>query len=340
MPIAVAGTTYTNCLSVSRRNSANAVVTDLCANETMTVQGNFVSLRTSKNETPGTSWDDLSDPNINSFVADGTILPGDTLKYTLTVEVTERSSAPLIDPTILDTMPPTADFVFVRNGVAQLDGVDLVPQPTFSQAANQLKWEFTGLTVNPLPLGSRFLTVEFFARVPRGQAPGTYTNNLYTVTDSVDVLCENGTQVQDSANGDVDLDTDPTDPACRIPDDYVVERSAALRGEKWIRSTDAANIQVVDAPTVLPSGVCPNGGTSVLAGGGTNPFTRYPCISQAFPEGALSPGQLVPPPASTTLDDFEYNVRIFNDGNVPMLNYVLYDILPYVGDTGSGGTLS
>lgn len=340
MPVALAGTAYTNCLSVSRRNSANAVVTDPCANEPMTVQGNFVSLRTYKNETPGTSWDDLSDPTINSFVADGSILPGDTLKYTLTVEVTERSSAPLIDPTILDTLPPTADFVFVRNGTAQLDGVDLATQPTFSQAGNQLKWEFTGLTINPLPLGSRFLTVEFFARVPRGQAPGTYTNNLYTVTDSVDALCENGTQVQDSANGDVDNDSDPTDPACQIPDTYVVERSAALRGEKWIRSTDAANIQVVDATTFLPSGVCPNGGTTGLSGGGTNPFTRYPCISQAFPEGALSPGQLVPPPASTTLDDFEYNVRIFNDGNVPMLNYVLYDILPYVGDRGSGGTLS
>jgi hypothetical protein len=43
---------------------------------------------------------------------------------------------------------------------------------------------------------------------------------------------------------------------------------------------------------------------------------------------------------STTLDDFEYNIRIFNDGNVPMVSYVLYDILPYVGDTGSGGTLA
>ena len=76
-----------------------------------------------------------------------------------------------------------------------------------------------------------------------------------------------------------------------------------------------------------------------MTGGGSNPFTRYPCIAQAFPEGALSPGQYAPPPTDPTLDDFEYNLRIFNDGNVPMLEYVLYDILPRVSDTGSGGVL-
>ncbi len=146
--------------------------------------------------------------------------------------------------------------------------------------------------------------------------------------------------MNDAANGDVDGDADPTDPACRAPDTFIVERSAALRGEKWIRSTDTLNSQVVDATTFLPSAICPNGGTTGITGGGSNPFTRYPCISQAFPEGALPPGQFAPPTLNTTLDDFEYNLRIFNDGNVPMLSYVLYDILPYVGDTGSGGTLS
>ncbi len=46
------------------------------------------------------------------------------------------------------------------------------------------------------------------------------------------------------------------------------------------------------------------------------------------------------PPINPALDDFEYNLRIFNDGNVDMIDYFLYDILPYVGDTGSGGVLS
>ncbi|MBC7879404.1 MAG: sortase [Anaerolineales bacterium] len=344
MPAAVAGTTYNNCVQSTRRNSSGNPVTDPCNIEPMTVQGSFVSLLTSKAETPGSSWDDLSDPNITTFTADSNLLPGDTLRYTITVEITERSSVALINPTIRDTLP--TDLIFVRNGTARLDGTALLAgqQPTFTQAGQVLTWAWNApspaLTVNPLALGSHFLTVEFFARVPRGQAPGSYINNLHTVTDSVDAICENGTTVQDNANGDADSDGDATDPACQIPDSYIVERSAALRGEKWIRSTDAANIQVVDATTFLPDATCPNGGIVGVPGGGTNPFTRFPCISQAYPEGALSPGQLVPPPASTTMDDFEYNVRIFNDGNVPMLSYVLYDILPYVGDTGSGGTLA
>ncbi len=354
MPKAVAGTTYDNCLYVTRINSlgnpTGSAPAD-CDIEPMTVQGNLVSLRTSKAETPGTAWDDLSDPFINSFVADSTILPADTVKYTLTVEVTERSSAPLINPTIQDTLPDTAgvpDLFFVRNGTAKLDGVPLAAaqQPAFNSAGQVLTWTWNNprpaLTINPLPLGSHFLTVEFYARVPRGQSPGTYTNDMYTTTDSVDAICENGTQVNDASNGDVDIDGDPTDPACQITDDYIVQRSAALRGEKWIRSVDPSNSQVVDATTFLPSASCPDGGTVGLPGGGSNPFTRFPCISQAFPEGALSPGQLVPPPPAINpaLDDFEYNERIFNDGNVPMLSYVLYDILPYVGDKGSGGGLA
>src|SRR5262249_3910589 len=105
LPVAVAGTTYNNCLQVSRTNSTSNPVTDPCSIKSMTVQGSFVSLRPSKNETPGGAWDDLDDPNITTFTPDGSILPGDTLKYTITIEVTERSSAPLINPTIQDTLP-------------------------------------------------------------------------------------------------------------------------------------------------------------------------------------------------------------------------------------------
>jgi LPXTG-site transpeptidase (sortase) family protein len=339
MPAAVVDTTYNNCVQVSRVDNTGPVL-DPCDNETMTVRGNYVSLRTSKGETNGASWDNLDDPNITVFTPDTNLLPGDTMRYTITVEVTERSSAPLIDPTIFDTIP--ADLIFVRNGTAQLDNVDLpaAQQPTFTQAGQNLTWAWSGsssLTVTPLVLGSRYLTVEFFARIPPGQTPGTRTNNLYVVTDSVDVLCELPTQVPDAT--DVDGDTDSVEFACETTDTYVVERSAALRGEKWIRSTDPLNSQVVDATTFLPDITCPVGGTVGLPGGGGNPFTRFPCISQAFPEDALSPGDLAPPSTNPALDDFEYNLRIFNDGNVNMLNYVLYDILPYYGDRGSGGTL-
>ncbi|HET9912201.1 MAG TPA: hypothetical protein VFQ13_09950, partial [Anaerolineales bacterium] len=223
MPAAIAGDTYDNCLRVSRRNSAGDPITDPCNIEPMTVQGTFVSLQVYKDETPGEGWDDVGDPNIDTFTPDGSILPGDTLRYTLTVEITERSSAPLVNPTIQDTLPVATDFIFVRNGTARLDGVALpgAQQPTFTQAGRVLTWAWNdpspALTINPLALGSRYLTVEFFGYVPRGQSPGTYTNDLYVVTDSEDVLCEIGTTEEDSTSGNVDGDTDTTDPACRNP---------------------------------------------------------------------------------------------------------------------------
>ncbi|NWF71026.1 MAG: carboxypeptidase regulatory-like domain-containing protein [Chloroflexi bacterium] len=341
LPAAVAGTTYNNCLQVTRTNSSGTPTTDPCNIEGVTIQGNFVSLRTSKGETPGAGYEPLDDPSILTFVPDATILAGDTVRYTITVEITERSSAPLINPTIRDILP--AGLIFVRNGTAQLDGANLpaAQQPTFTQSGANLTWEWNNptpaLTINSLVLGSRFLTVEFFARVPAGQSEGTYTNDLQVATDSIDVVCEVGSTLTDGA--DLDGDGNTTEPVCRNPDNYVVERSAALRGEKWIRSTDASQPIFLNSTTFLPDPTCPNGGITGLAGS-VNPFTRFPCISQAFPEGALSSGQLTPPPLSTTLDDFEYNLRIFNDGNVPLSQYVLYDILPFSGDNGSGGTLS
>jgi LPXTG-site transpeptidase (sortase) family protein len=350
---AVNGATYTNCVQVSRVDGDPGTpdpTIDACRNENMTVRGDYVSLRTSKAETPGVPWDDLYDPLIQSpgFISDFSILPGDTLRYTITVDMTERSSAPLLDPTILDMLP--ADLVFVRNGTATLDGGAVV-QPTFTQVGQNLKWTWDthlggpGLTVPTQALGSHLLQVEFFARIPRGQAPGMRTNNLYVTTDSLDVLCEiAGTQSTDTGN--IDGDGNSAEAACKTTDTYIVERSAALRGEKWIRSNAAQNSLVVRYDTFAPPAgtpadpACPNGGNTGLAGGGTNNFTRYPCVSRAYPEKSFINGQFVPPPTDPTLDDFEYNLRIFNDGNVGMIKYVLYDILPYYGDKGSGGTLA
>ncbi|MCS6993061.1 MAG: SpaA isopeptide-forming pilin-related protein, partial [Anaerolineales bacterium] len=345
MPAAVVGQTYTNCAQVSRVGSGGPV-TDPCFNETMTVRGDYASLRISKNETPGTPWDEWENPNINPFTSDATILPGDTLRYVLTVDLTERSSAPLVNPTIRDILP--SDLIFVRAGDIRVNGTLLstaypAATVTFTRsgpnpgAGQTLLWEINNLTIPQQALGSQVLTLEFFARIPRGQLPGTRTNDMFVVTDSMDVLCEIGTQTTDGS--DVDGDSNAAEPACQTTDNYIVDRSAALRGEKWIRSTAAVNSQVVNKDTFLPDASCPNGGTSGLPGS-SNPFTRFPCISQAYPEGALNPGQYVsPPPGAADLDDFEYQLRIFNDGNVPMLNYVLYDILPFYGDRGSGGTL-
>lgn len=336
MPLAEIGEMYENCVYVTRTDNDGPIIDD-CEYEEITIQGDFASLRVSKDETPGTSWDEWEDPLVNDFSVDATLLPGDTLRYVLRVELTERSSAPLINPTILDTLPD--DLIFVRAGAVRLNGIllaDAEPaavvtfthsQPNGNPGANQtLQWQITNLTVPELELGNQVLTVEFFARIPRGQLPGSRTNEMFVDTESDDVICENGA---------------PRDNGCETTDTYIVERSAALRGEKWIRSVAEEplyNSVVVHKDTFAPDASCPDGGASGMTAS-TNSFTRFPCISQAYPEGALSPTQHVGPPDNPLLDDFEYQLRIFNDGNVDMLNYWLYDILPYYGDYGSGGTL-
>jgi LPXTG-site transpeptidase (sortase) family protein len=358
--------TYDNCLIARRRNSLGnlegGVFPDDCAYEDMTVVGDFVSLRTTKAETPGTSYDIWDDPNIDNFTSDANILPNDTVRYTISVEVTERSSIALDGLTIQDTLP--AELIFVRAGDVKFDGsslpasgtgYDVDASPTFTQVGQVLTWswnEGTGasptLYIEPLEYGSHTVTVEFFARVPPGTSPQDYVNTLYTVTDSADVICEVGSTLTDGS--DVDGDSNSTETACENTDTYRVERSAALRGEKWIRSIDVENNEIIHNQTFtalplstampLPADHCPDGGTEGIINIPTNPFTRYPCVSQAYPDGALGPNDYVPPPDRDTYDDFEYNMRIFNEGNVPMLEYVLYDILPYWGDTGSGGVLS
>ncbi len=350
MPVAVPGNTYTNCLQVSRVDSGGNPVTGACDNEDMTVEGNFVSLRTTKAETPGYGYDPVADPNITNFTADDAILPNDTIKYMLTVEVTERSSVDLVNPVIQDTLPP--ELIFVRNGVAKLDGAPLANQPHFYQSGSTLIWAWTDnsippginippLAANPLTVpaedyGSHYLTVEFYGYVQPGTAPANYANSMSVVSDTGDIHCEVGSSAADAS--DLDNDGNTTENRCDYSDSFKVERSAALRGEKWIRSVSANNAVAVNKDTFAPDPTCPNGGNAGLPGSSNN-FTRYPCVSQAYPEGALSPSDYAPPPADATIDDFEYNLRIFNEGNVPMLEYVLYDILPYYGDKGSGGTL-
>jgi len=349
MSVATPGNTYNNCLQVSRVDSSGTPTTGACNIEDMTVEGNFVSLRTTKAETPGYGYDPVADPNIDTFTDDDSILPNDTVKYTLTVEVTERSSVDLVNPVIQDTLP--AELVFVRNGEAKLDGVVLATQPHFYPNGSTLTWAWTdnsippGITVPPdtsltVPAedyGSHYLTVEFYGYVKPGTAPADYTNTLYVATDTGDVHCEVGVSSADGS--DLDNDGNTTENRCQNTDTFKVERSAALRGEKWIRSISPDNFVVVNKDTYAPDGACPNGGTVGLTNIPTNSFTRYPCISQAFPEGGLKPNEYAPPPTNPDIDDFEYNLRIFNEGNVPMLEYTLYDILPYSGDKGSGGTL-
>ena len=366
MPAAVKGDLYTNNLCVTRIKSDGNPENMPCETSSLTVQGDFVSLSLSKEETPGGGYDVVDDPYISNFVKDSKILPNDTLRYVINVAVTERSSIDWNDPVVQDKLPD--DLIFVRMGEVNLAGTVIEESspsnpdvgwvltktagsdPTEPNAGATLNWSFDApVTMLHKEYGSTTLSIEFFARVPPGTAPQNYTNTVSAVGDATAVICEAGTSPADSS--DVDNDGDTTETLCENTDIYKVERSAALRGEKWIRSIDPANSEIIHYQTFsplplsttlpTPSTSCPDGGTQGITNITTNAFTRYPCVAQAYPDGALAPNDFVPPaPAGVdSYDDFEYNLRIFNEGNVPMLRYVLYDILPSYGDNGSGGVL-
>lgn len=54
-----------------------------------------------------------------------------------------------------------------------------------------------------------------------------------------------------------------------------------------------------------------------------NGYTRYPCVAEVNPSGT-----------------FNYKFDVVNLGNLPLSNYVFYDILPHIGDVGVNQALA
>ena len=218
-------------------------------------EGDAASLRLSVVATPGSPWDPSVDPSIVSFIEEGRLVSGDTVRIAVTVELTERSSAPLANPTIRASLP--AGWFFVRNGAARLDGIVLpgLQQPTFTATfdpSTTLTWAwnnpFPSLTIDPPLLGSHLLTVELFARVANGQVPGTYTVPTAVVTDSVGVICELGTTAQDTS--DIDADGDSTETLCSSEVSVSVEAPYDFHG--FFQPIDMDKLNTVRAGSAIP----------------------------------------------------------------------------------------
>jgi len=96
---------------------------------------------------------------------------------------------------------------------------------------------------------------------------------------------------------------------CSSTDDVVVDTAAAAGLQKWDKGTEPNVAQ----DTAQASANCPD----------WDGFTRYPCVAQTLPGG-----------------DFTYRLKWSNQGNVPLTDAIVYDVLPYVGDTGVGEVLS
>jgi fimbrial isopeptide formation D2 family protein/uncharacterized repeat protein (TIGR01451 family)/LPXTG-motif cell wall-anchored protein len=96
---------------------------------------------------------------------------------------------------------------------------------------------------------------------------------------------------------------------CAATDSVAIDSAAAVGVQKWDKGTEPNVAQ----DTGKASTKCPN----------WDGFTRYPCVAQTLPGG-----------------DLTYRLKWANQGNVPLTNAIVYDILPYVGDTGVSQTLA
>ena len=148
--------------------------------------------------------------------------------------------------------------------------------------------------------GSVYLGIR--VRVKPGTAVAQYTNNLQANTPDAVTICE--------ANGgpdttDVDGDGNTSEIMCAASSVVIIDEAAVVGAEKW--DDGYPGLDHVDQSTGQPSAVCPDWGG----------YTRYPCVAQTVPNGP-----------------FDYKWKLQNYGNINLTNYVVYDVLPSVGDTG------
>lgn len=273
------------------------------------------------------------------------IFPLETIQFTLTVTLTEEASGDLVNPAIQDTLPPGLTFVSwdsisidsvagdtVNNPYLVVSGSDLlfywdsaVPVINSEQFGGGTPTLANPLTLVPPVTGSKTITIAFTAEAQLSAAAGPYTNTFAVASESPNMRCQDGNE---NVNGDLsDIDDDGltnTDVLCEVGDGYSVREAAEMGSQKWIRSIDG--VTEGGAPTFdffqyddldNPSASCPTYSYDTATSVGAVDFTRYPCVAEGLPN-----------------ENFEYLLRAINTGIVDIDNYILVDVLPYIGDTG------
>ena len=308
------GTTLTNCATTTSDNLPSPI--QGCA--TSTVVDPYINIKPMKKAY-------IPDP------ASGTVKPGDLVTFVVGGHLGNGSTVTRAD--ITDLLPPQFEYLrtecFGSMGVGSgfISSMDMVhdvaackdstygPDPSVTATIDQPVAGTTQLSWNDLPVGNNngiAYFVVFTARVKAGTAIGSYTNTSTIGTTQVtNTACVDGyggtlpsyTELVDY-NGNGKLDT-----VCQATAPVIVTEAAIATVEKW----DLGNQPNVLLATAQESNTCPD----------WNGFTRYPCVAQTDPD-----------------TDFQYKFRFTNYGNIDLTNYVAYDILPFITDTGVVESLS
>ncbi|MBL7979635.1 MAG: DUF11 domain-containing protein [Bacteroidetes Order II. Incertae sedis bacterium] len=303
------GTSIVNCVTASGSNISN---TQGCA--TVTVTDPKPTVRTRKDQYPATAT---------------SIKPGDEIEWSITISNTEPAIGPATNPTIMDLLPPQLEFVRWSN---YTPGNSTLPSPNFVALNNYngtgrtlLRWTWANTApsgsvdingnpgvANPasIPFGGlHSASVRIITRVKPGTAVGTYRNDNFLTATNATVYCQYNFYATDT--NDLDGDGSTTDSICSSENtpNFNVVAAVVMGAEKWIRGH--ASLPNVDDPAstpAIPDAFCPTlDGT----------YTRFPCVARTVPGGT-----------------FDYKIKLINYGNLPLKNYVAYDVFPFMGDTG------
>ncbi|GEM_PF-4029152 len=301
----------------------------------------FTNVSGSTVTTPNTS-----DVNIDVLDASTNILPvknvvnpsappNGIIQFEAVLNINEASNQPLEGLAIYDLLPPELEFVSwddVRfsSGIPVSERVlpNLIVTPVGNRTELIWIWSDTvpagavqiggsAGVANPLivtepDFDNHTITVVFSTRVVPNTVSGTYNNTLSYVSNVDTLICQ-GISTTSTDINDIDGDGVTTDDGvCSVSSAFTVTQAAAMISSEWIQGD-------LSFPNILPSDPsntdCPDDGTDTG-------FTRFPCVAQGIFDGL-----------------FLYKMRMQNAGNVPLTDYITYNILPYVGDTGSGQPL-
>ena len=305
-----AGSTFTNCV----QHSGTATQPERCV--TTTVVDPQTKLLVYKNHI-------LPDSAVSS------VAPGEI--FTFWVSVKRESGSPLTTLDLADLLP--AEFEYLRTKCIYATGSGATPdstgpghyaaclestavEPIVTPGAapadpTLLQW----LNMPALPGvadGTAWYSIAYEVRAKPGTAVANYTNKFLASNGATDIGTTCGTNYYNyTYTNAADLDSDGTtaDTMCGRDDAVQVRLAAAADITKWDKGPLPNALQ----STGEPSATCPD----------WDGFTRFPCVAQTNPGGA-----------------FDYRFRIQNTGNMPLTDFVAYDILPFVGDTGVGQLLS
>jgi len=163
----------------------------------------------------------------------------------------------------------------------------------------------------PIPYNQAY-ALKFTVRVADATPVGVITNTAGVLEGGKQTFCTGWGDPIDASNDPYDADSDPsTEVSCEASATVTISASAAVSAEKW--DSGSPGLAAVSETAGQPAADCPS----------WDAYTRYPCVSQTVPGGPLS-----------------YRLRLANTGNRNLTNYVVYDVLPHIGDTGVSQSLA